>query len=366
MRNPVRSVAAAFALALALLAGCATTTAPPAATTSAGAITITDQAGRQVTLQASATKVFGAGPPAVTMIYALDPTILAGWNAAPSASAKPYLTAASQALPVLGRVTGGKDTFNPEVLATNKVDLIIDAGDINPSYIASNDDLQKRTGIPVIMLSTDPAKMAEGFELLGKATGRVDQADQLSADVKRLAGVISTGVSNVGDAKASVFYAAGAEGLSTALSGSINARVIDAIGATNVAGATTKSGRVDLNAEQVLTFDPDWVIISPDTPTDSIAQNPADVQPVGSLKAIAAGRYLVTPNSVPFGWFDAPPSVNQLLGMVWAGESIYPREFEVDLLAETVSFYKLYFHYDLSTEAAEELLATAHTPGFNR
>ncbi len=357
--------------AFALLAGCtATATAPPAATTtttagsSASGMTITDQAGRTVTLKATATKVFGAGPPATTMLYALDPTVLAGWNTAVTESQKPFLTTASQSLPVLGRVTGGKDTFNPEVLNANKVDLIIDAGDINASYVATDDDLQTKTGIPVIMLSTDPAKMAEGFEILGKVTGKTDAGAKLSTEVKRIAALVSDGATKASAAKASVFYSVGAKGLSTSQSGSINARVIDAIGATNVAGTTTKSGRIDITAEQVLTFNPDWVIISPDTPADAIATNPASVQPVGSLKAIAAGNYLVVPNGMPFGWFDGPPSSNQLMGMMWAGESIYPEAFNVDLAAETVSYYKNFFHYDLSTEAAKKMLATAHTPGF--
>lgn len=350
--------------AFALMAGCtATATAPPVTTTTpsvpASGLTITDQAGRTVTLKATATKVFGAGPPATTMLYALDPTVLAGWNSAATDAQKPFLTTASQSLPVLGRVTGGKDTFNPEVLNANEVDLIIDAGDINPSYIASDDDLQAKTGIPVIMLSTDPAKMAEGFEILGKVTGKTAAGTTLSSEVKRISGLVSEGAT-----KASVFYAVGAKGLSTSQSGSINARVIDSIGATNAAGTTAKSGRIDITAEQVLTFNPDWVVISPDTPADAIATNPASVQPVGSLKAIAAGKYLVVPNGMPFGWFDGPPSSNQLMGMMWAGESIYPDAFNIDLAAEAVSYYKNFFHYDLSVDAAKKMLATAHTPGF--
>lgn len=366
---------AALSATLTLLAGCSAPApapaapaqpAAPAASTAGEGLTITDHAGRTVKLKTTATKVFGAGPPAVTLLYSLDPTLLAGWNTAPSAQQKEWLVPAVHDLPVLGRVTGGKDTFNPEILNANKVDLIVDAGDINPKYVSSADDLQAKTGIPVVMLSTDPAKMADAYDLLGRVTGKTGAADQRSTEVKRIAAAVAAGAAKAGTAKKKVFYAVGAKGLATSQSGSINARVVDAIGAENAAGTTTKSGRIDVTAEEVLAYAPDWVVISPDTPADAVATDPKSVQPLGGLKAITEGRYLVVPNGMPWGWFDGPPSVNQLLGMLWAGESIYPDAFDVDLAKETTSFYKLFFHRDLSDADAKKMLATAHTPGLTQ
>lgn len=357
---------AALVAAVALLAGCSggTPASAPASPTADGtAITITDQAGRTVTLDGPAENVFGAGPPGTVMLYVMDPEKLAGWNSPPTESQLPYLAEGTADLPALGRVTGGKDTFNPEVLNTNGVDLIIDAGDINEKYIASNDDVQAKTGIPVVMLSTAPGDMADAYRILGQLMGDQDRGEELAVDIERLAGVIDAGAKGVSDAdRQSVYYAVGADGLTTAQSGSINARVIDEIGATNAAGTVTDSGRVEVSAEQVLAYAPDWVIISPDSPDSPVATDPASVQPLGGLKAVTSGHYLVTPAGQPFGWFDGPPSVNQLLGMLWVGQSIYPDHYDYDLVAEIVAFYSTYYHYDLSRADAEAMLATAHTP----
>ena len=67
-----------------------------------------------------------------------------------------------------------------------------------------------------------------------------------------------------------------------------------------------------MSAEQVLAWDPDWVIASD---ARFFATAPAD--PVwGTLRAVRDGRIVLAP-SLPYGWIDAPPSVNRLLGLVW-------------------------------------------------
>ena len=77
-----------LALILATLLGLA---APAAA-----ARTITDSAGRQVTIPDQVQRVFVAGPPASVLVYVLAPEKLAGWSRAatpPSASFWPPPTA---------------------------------------------------------------------------------------------------------------------------------------------------------------------------------------------------------------------------------------------------------------------------------
>lgn len=371
MRSRTPAAATAVVLAL-LLAGCAGGTPGESAPSgsgpgTAGAVAITDMAGRAVTLPARATKVFGAGPPATTILFTLDPGLLAGWNTPVSGRLRPYLSREASALPVLGRVTGGKDTFNPELLIEHGVDLIVDAGDITKKYVSAADELTRRTGIPVVMLSTDPDRLDEGYELLGRLTGRAERATTLAGETRRITDAVAAGAARVpAGRRPSVYYALGATGLTTARAGSIHARVIDAVGARNAAGAAPadgKGGRGDVDAEQVLAWNPDWVLVSPDAPGDVIATNPTAVGALGSLPAFAKGRYLVAPAS-PFGWVDSPPSVNQLLGMVWLATSLHPQQFTFDLAQETRSFYRTFYHRDLPEKEAAAMLRAAHTPGF--
>ncbi len=363
-------------VALVLAAGCgspasgdasATGTSDLATATPGGEkIEITDMVGRKVSVEAGAAKVFGAGPPATMMLWTFDPSVLVGWNTKPSANQSAFLTDELKALPVLGRAVGSAGgSFNPEVLLQNGVKVIIDAGTLDDSYIKDADELQKKTGIPVVMLSTDPDKLKESYEILGKITGEADRAKELGDYTSRVSHEVSKGAATIpADKKVGIYYAVGEKGLTTAKEGTIHARIIDMIGARNVAGKIeSDSGHTDVDAEQVLKWNPDWVVVSPDTPKDAIATNPTSVGVIGSLKAFKNDKYIVTPLQ-PYSWFDKPPSVNQVLGLVWTAESVYPDAYSFDLVKETRDFYKTFYHHELTDVEAKQMLVDAHTPGF--
>lgn len=57
------------------------------------------------------TRVFAAGPPASTLLYAVVPEKTIGWVRAPRDAEKPFLLPAIRDLPELGRLTGRGDTL---------------------------------------------------------------------------------------------------------------------------------------------------------------------------------------------------------------------------------------------------------------
>lgn len=330
-----------------------------------GPISITDMVGRTVELDAPASTVFGAGPPATALLYTFDPAVMAGWNTPASDQMLQYVPDEIADLPVVGRVTGGKGDFNPEGLLEQGVDLIIDAGDLDESYVETADDLQEQTGIPVVMLSTDPEELDEAYEILGTLTGNAERAQEIGAHTTEIVETVSATAETIPEEeRATIYYGAGADALNTAGAGSIHTRVIEAVGAVNVVDIDSeRSGRVDVDSEQILAWDPDWVIVSPDTQEDQIAVDPTSHPNLGTLSAFDEDAYLLTPKQ-PFGWFDGPPSVNQVLGMIWVAESVYPDEYDFDLTQEVIDFYDVYYHYEMDETEADELLATANTPGF--
>lgn len=323
-----------------------------------GEITVTDMVGREVTLPEPARNPFGAGPPATALLYTFDAETLAGWNSPVSEAQAHFLDGAAQELPVLGRAFGKGGDFNPETLLSADVDLIVDAGDLNPSYIESANDLEELTGIPVLQLSTNPDDLAEAYDILGAVLGDPERGEELGEKTDRIVADVAAGADAI-DAPLSVFYAQGASGLNTAPSGSIHSRVIELIGATNAAeGVESPSGRVEVDFEQVLLWEPDVVILGPDSPEDDLAKDPAADESFGALSAVQEGRVYVAP-AQPFGWFDRPPSVNQLIGMMWAAQAVYPDAYDFDLVAETQDFYGDFYHYDLTDEKASEILQTS-------
>ena len=61
----------------------------------------------------------------------------------------------------------------------------------------------------------------------------------------------------------------------------------------------------------------------------------------------------------PFNWFERPPSVNQILGLKWLGNLLYPEVYHYDIVEETRVFYKKFYHYALTDAELTYLLKDA-------
>ena len=108
--------------------------------------------------------------------------------------------------------------------------------------------------------------------------------------------------------------------------------------ARNVAG-DTQGGLVDVTVEQIRTWDPDLIV----------ATDPAFVAGVksatgwASLRAARGGHVHLAPR-MPFGWVDAPPSGNRLIGLWWLAGLFYPDLFKDDIRDLTRDFYTKFYH----------------------
>jgi len=60
---------------------------------------------------------------------------------------------------------------------------------------------------------------------------------------------------------------------------------------------------------------------------------------------------------VPFGWFDAPPSGNRLIGLWWLGKILYPELFKEDLRELTRDFYEKFYHVKPTGPRIDDVLA---------
>jgi iron complex transport system substrate-binding protein len=77
-----------------------------------------------------------------------------------------------------------------------------------------------------------------------------------------------------------------------------------------------------------------------------------------SIKAVQDKRIYLAPN-LPYGWFDAPPGVNRLIGVRWLASVLYPKQFPESLRDTTRQFYTLFYHVNLIEQQIDGLLATA-------
>jgi iron complex transport system substrate-binding protein len=126
--------------------------------------------------------------------------------------------------------------------------------------------------------------------------------------------------------------------------------------AVNVAAGGGSGGLTKVSMEQVLAWNPDVILA-----LDPLFHKSAASDPLWSpIKAVRDKRIYLAPN-LPYGWFDAPPGVNRLIGVRWLMSILYPQQFPENLRDTTRHFYKLFYHVDLSEAQVEMLLASATT-----
>jgi len=110
-----------------------------------------------------------------------------------------------------------------------------------------------------------------------------------------------------------------------------------------------------VSIEQVLQWDPDLILTWNDRQEGAYKIITTDPK-WQNIKAVKNKEVYQIPHG-PFNWFDRPPSVNRILGVKWLAHLLYPEVFSYDIYRETREFYKKFYHYELSEEDLNELLA---------
>ncbi|MGE6782687.1 iron ABC transporter substrate-binding protein [Ensifer adhaerens] len=319
----------------------------------AEARTITDAAGRKVEVPDTITRVLAAGPPASVLTYVLAPDKLAGWVREPTDEQKAYLLPSVHDLPTYGQLTGS--SANVEAVLAAKPDIILDVGTVNDTYRSLADKVQAQTGIPYVLIDGRFADSGKTLRDVGAVLGVTERAETLAAYADRRIKDLNGSLAKIpADQGPRVYYGRGPEGLETGLAGSINVEILEAVGAENVAAAAGKGSLTQVSHEQVLSWNPDVIIAASGKFAAAAKKDPlwADV------KAVTDGRVFAAP-SLPYGWFDSPPAINRLIGVVWLQKLFYPDSFTGDLAKETRDFYKLFYQVDLTDEQVATLLKGA-------
>lgn len=304
---------------------------------------VTDATGRPLTIPARVDRVFPAGPPAAIMLYALAPELLLGWPRANRSEECEFMRPDICRRPEVGRITGRGNTANLEVVLALKPDLIVDIGSVSQTFASLAVRVQDQTGIPYALLDGRFASIADTFRKLGELTHRIGRGEALAHYAETTVAEIRRRVDSIPeDRRPRVYYARGPRGLETGLGGSINVETIEFLGGRNVAG-TRKGGLAIVSIEQVLLWNPDVIVTIDRTFASSVRNDPVWAQ----VSAVRNGRVHLSPK-LPFGWVDFPPSANRLIGLWWLARILYPDRFPEDIAALTRTFYKQFYHVDLS------------------
>ncbi|MFA6941690.1 MAG: ABC transporter substrate-binding protein [Clostridiaceae bacterium] len=320
--------------------------------------TITDDAGRKVTIPAKINKCYYTSPIGMIMVYSLAPDKMAGWSMKLTDKEKKYIPEKYTSLPFLGGLQmNGK--INTEELAKVKPDVIFSIGPdaIDKTSVSTADKLQKQLNIPVIVVDSNIDKMDKAYAFLGKILDCEDRAKELADYCNNTVKEVTAATKDIPEEKrVSVYYAEGPKGLATEPTGSSHALVLDMVNGINVAKVKAKggSGMSEVSMEQVLSWNP-GVIISWGKDAGGACDLIKTSTEWKNINAVKSGKVYEIPNA-PFNWFDRPPSVNRYLGLKWLAATLYPDTYKVDMVKEVKNFYSLFYHTDLTDADAKALL----------
>lgn len=315
---------------------------------------ITDMFGRRFSLSDHPRKVYSASPPDTWLLYAIDPTMLAGLNFPVRDKERKFMHRHVLDLPVIGGTFGQSSIPNLEMLLRADPELVVVSNDETALSLRINENLRVLKK-PLVELTLDGLDdYPAAFLRMGRLLGREARAKKLSdyctrtlADASAFTGRITA------RNRVSVYYAEGADGLSTECRDSRHTELINLAGGRNVHCCKARDlfGMEKITMEQVLIYDPQVILVMEKSFYRRIYSDPRWRR----IRAVQDRRVYLIP-AEPINWFDRPPSFMRLIGLKWVMNRLYPNQYRVDMVREAREFYRLFLGVEVPVEEMKRVI----------
>lgn len=316
---------------------------------------VTDSLGREVRLPAEIRHIAATGAMAQLVLFALCPDELAGLATDWDDTAKEYLDAQYYDLPVIGQLYGGKGNLNPETLLQSGAQVVIDVGEAKEGLADELDTLQNQTGLPFVHISVTLGTMGEAYRQLGELLGMQEKAEALAAYCEDIYARITALSESVEKVRA--LYVTGDAGQNVIAKDSYHSEVFDLL-CDNLAVVEEPSAKGtgnEVGMEQILLWDPDYIVFAPGSVYGVVADDPT----WQTMHAVQSGDYCEVPDG-PDNWMGFPPGVQRYLGMLWLGKVLYGDAAEYDLFEEVARYYQMFYHCELTRAQFDALTANSN------
>ena len=274
-------------------------------------ITLTDQAGREVTIEEEPRKLVSGYYISTSLLIALNlDEKMAGIEA--KAGSRAIYKLSAPGLINLPSVGSAKE-FDLEGCAALEPDLVI-----LPIKLGSAAETLEGLGISVLLVNPeDQNLLTEMIHLVAAATNTEERAQKLldftSAQEERLNVTLA-------DVKApSVYLAGNSSMLSTAGSAMYQSDMIRLAGGSNVAAEIEDTYWVEVSYEQLLAWDPEYIILSSDA--DYSVDDVLADENLATCTAVANGNVYQMPDKAE-AWDSPVPG--GILGAVWLSSVLHP------------------------------------------
>lgn len=302
------------------------------------AITLTDQVGREVTLDAPAEKVVSTYYLVTASLLTLGLQDKIVGIEMKAASRQLYKLAAPQMLD-LPQVGSGKE-INVEAIASLEPDVVFLPKKQKDAAAVLSD-----LGILCIVVDPESSeKFNELLQIIGKVCAVEDKADEL---IGYYDGVIEEITSATADGNTPSVYIAGESSwLRTCGKDMYQSQMIKTCGGRCVSEELEGSSWVDISLEQLLEWDPEYIFVVnyAEYSLDDLLHDEA----LQGLQAVRNGNVYLMPSKIEAWDYPQPSSI---LGLYWMAGKLKPELVASDrYLEEARSFYKKYYAIDISDE----------------
>jgi len=336
--------------------------------------TITDMAGRAVTIEGPIDRIITTNPDNSRTIIALgDGDEIVGTDEATIGGCVCPKNGSEEICPScwenvcsgeLARIpeTSTRYTVNYELMASLEPDVIFET----MFWSDRADEMQEKVGSPVVCVGTDfDFETVSGqIELIGEVLDREDEAKELIEFIDSEVEMVRSVTENLDESeKPTVYFAprGSSKGFYDPKEGRDFTRTVtfyeplEVAGGRNVAaeqGETDFEGSaINVGIEQIIAWDPEYIFSADDAETIKVLRSAPDLE---SIKAIKDGNVY----SCFYPYCRGMPIDRSLLNMVYMAKVLHPEKFEdLDLEEEGNKIMKAFLGVDdVFTEYAEYLV----------
>ena len=294
-------------------------------------VTVTDQAGREVTIEKEPSSIVSGYYISSSLLIALGlKDKVVGIEA--KADKRPIYKLAAPELTELPNVGTAKE-FNLETCAALSPDLVI-------LPMKLKDAAQSLTDLGITVLLVNPESqdlLTEMINTIATATNTNSEAAKLLAYIDSQKAILTSALSGV--EPESVYLAGNSSFLSTAGPSMYQSSIIELAGGKNAADSITDSYWAEISYEQLLAWAPSYIIIASDAEytVDDVMNDPN----LAECTAVKNSHVYAIPGDVEA--LDSPVPAG-ILASVWLAGILHPDQVSTDTYTtEMTNYYETFY-----------------------
>lgn len=296
-------------------------------------VTVKDQAGREIVIEKQPETLVSGYYISSSLLIALQlDDKMVGIEA--KAGKRPIYKLAAKELIDLPSVGSAKE-FDLEGCAALQADLVI-----LPLKLKEAAATLEELGIQTILVNPESEKLLiEMIDVISTATNTVERAEELKGFINAQKDMLSGKVN--GAASPKVYLAGNSDVLSTAGNKMYQCSMIELAGGENVAAGIEDKYWVNVDYEQILAWDPEYIIIAAEA--EYTAEDVLADEVLAECSAVKNGNVYKIPSDAE-AWDSPVPS--GILGSVWLSCILHPDVVSLEESNQIIGdFYETFYGF---------------------